>query len=102
MTRIEALQGSIRKWQAIAEGKESDHGHDDCALCVKYLEPEGGSEPVAREDAYCIGCPVAEDTGLKFCKGSPYQKYATTPNAVNAREMLYYLRRLLKKEEEAA
>ena len=60
MNRIRIMEASVRKWERIIEGKGSDGGVLDCPPCrVFYL-------------LVCIGCPIAEYTGKKFCKGSPY------------------------------
>lgn len=54
------MESSVRKWERIIEGKSSDGGVLDCPPCrIFYL-------------LVCIGCPIAEYTGQKFCKGSPY------------------------------
>jgi len=60
MNKIKIMESSVRKWQRILDGKGSDGGVLDCPPCrIYYL-------------LICIGCPIAEYTGQKFCKGSPY------------------------------
>lgn len=58
---LEALEGSIAKWQAIVDGSGADRLADNCALCKEFLD--------------CDGCPVAESTGMTGCLGSPWDKW---------------------------
>lgn len=63
MDMIRVMEASVRKWQAIIEGKRADGGVWDCPPCrLFYL-------------LVCIGCPIAKHTGQKFCKGSPYPRW---------------------------
>lgn len=60
MNKIDIMQASVNKWQRIIEGRSSDGGVWDCPPCrLFYL-------------LVCIGCPIAQYTGKKFCQGSPY------------------------------
>ena len=60
MNKLKIMEASVRKWERIIAGKSSDGGVLDCPPCrIFYL-------------LFCIGCPIAEYTGKKFCKGSPY------------------------------
>ena len=60
-----ALEGSIQKWQDIADRKIADEGSDNCPLCKVFLN----SKP---DEFGCTGCPVAQDTGEMVCRGTPY------------------------------
>lgn len=63
MNKIKIMESSVRKWERIIEGKGSDGGVLDCPPCrIFYI-------------LICIGCPIAEYTGKKFCKGSPYGRW---------------------------
>jgi len=64
-----ALEGSIAKWQAIVEGHGRDGGTEDCPLCQLFVR----DRPVGER---CLGCPVAQTTGLRGCAGSPYDLWA--------------------------
>lgn len=58
--KVSIMEASVKKWQRIIDGKGSDGGVLDCPPCrIFYM-------------LVCIGCPIAEYTGKKFCKGSPY------------------------------
>jgi hypothetical protein len=58
--RIKIMEASVEKWNRIIAGKRSDGGIIDCPPCrIFYV-------------LVCFGCPIAEYTGKKFCKGSPY------------------------------
>ena len=60
MDKISIMEASVRKWNKIIHEDGSDGGVVDCPPCrIFYL-------------LICYGCPVAEYTGKKFCKGSPY------------------------------
>lgn len=60
---LEALKGSIKKWEGIALELKENHGTHDCPLCQLF---HGGR---------CEGCPVKERTGLDCCDGTPYWDY---------------------------
>ncbi|MFH1983096.1 MAG: hypothetical protein ABIL58_14735 [Pseudomonadota bacterium] len=54
------MESSVEKWNRIIAGKRSDGGVLDCPPCRIFYA------------LICYGCPIAEYTGKKFCKGSPY------------------------------
>lgn len=56
--KIEALKGSIRKWQAVANGSEADSSGWDCPCCQAFR--------------HCVGCPIKDHTGQEHCYGTPY------------------------------
>lgn len=60
---LDALKGSIAKWQAIVDGTGEDLGCDNCPLCQLFWDNE------------CVNCPVYEKTGEWRCDGSPYINY---------------------------
>uniref|UniRef100_A0A7C4MMM6 Uncharacterized protein n=1 Tax=Desulfatirhabdium butyrativorans TaxID=340467 RepID=A0A7C4MMM6_9BACT len=60
MDKIRIMEASVRKWEDIIAGKSSDGGVLDCPPCrIFYF-------------FRCMGCPIANYTGHKFCVGSPY------------------------------
>lgn len=60
MDKIKIMEASVRKWERIIAGESSDGGVLDCPPCrIFYM-------------LICIGCPIAEYTGKKFCKETPY------------------------------
>lgn len=63
---LEALRGSIAKWEAIVAGTGADRGWRNCPLCTAFL------------DESCRNCPVSVAVGNKFCDGTPYEKWATS------------------------
>jgi hypothetical protein len=67
---LEALRGSIRKWEAIVAGTGIDAGADNCDLCGQFntFYLQGGK-------CTCFGCPVQTATGKHGCRGSPYEEY---------------------------
>lgn len=67
---IEALMGSIAKWQAIVDGTGVDRGADNNPLCHIF---HGAFRTDGIEE--CDGCPVKEVTKQDGCQGTPYQDY---------------------------
>ena len=60
MNKIKIMEASVKKWERIIAGKAADGGVIDCPPCrIFYV-------------LICIGCPIAEYTGKKFCKDSAY------------------------------
>ena len=57
---LEALHGSIRKWEGIVAGTEVDLGPVNCPLCDLFFHKA------------CKGCPVSERTGKWCCDDTPY------------------------------
>ena len=76
---LEALKGSIAKWEAIVDGSGTDNGQKDCPLCQIFdQEPE---DPDEYEP--CAGCPVAEETGMDGCSGTPYTSWRNSHPSLN-------------------
>src|SRR4051812_10552999 len=65
---LEALKGSIRKWEAIVDGTGIDEGWINCPLCRLFLKTG------------CAGCPVMEKTGIETCLATPYVDYRRAAN----------------------
>jgi len=61
---IKAINESIRKWERIITGVESDKGQDDCPLCLFFKGDNGESD--------CVRCPVYDITMAAFCRFTPY------------------------------
>ena len=57
------MEASVTKWQRIIDGQRTDGGVLDCPPCRIYYM------------LVCTGCPIANYTGKKFCKGSPYVEW---------------------------
>jgi hypothetical protein len=62
---LEALRGSIAKWEGIVNGSEVDKGCGNCPLCSKFVNATGD----------CDGCPVYELSGQQACSGTPYERW---------------------------
>lgn len=62
-----ALEISIKKWEYIetlfsrGETIDNDGGPATCGLCMLFFMNN------------CDGCPIREDTGKKYCDGTPYE-----------------------------
>jgi hypothetical protein len=61
---LEALKGSVKKWEAIVAGIGVDDGIANCPLCQMFNAAESTDS--------CIGCPVALRTAKPYCKDIPY------------------------------
>lgn len=61
---LEALNGSIKKWEKILDGTGIDDGSLNCPLCEMFWV------------VACEGCPVSEKTGMNFCGDSPYDDWS--------------------------
>ena len=64
MTKEEALEKSIQKWESISEGIGIDTCSENCALCKLYNIENG-----------CHGCPVFIESGSFYCRATPYQDW---------------------------
>lgn len=60
---LEALRGSIAKWEAIVAGTGEDLGPENCALCQEFITND------------CEGCPVYQATQRVYCMSTPYGYY---------------------------
>lgn len=86
---LEALYGSVTKWEEILAGTRENRGSEDCPLCLLFYRN------------YCEGCPVMARTGKTHCTGTPFVPYANYISAVEAgfREAKESERQLLAKRE---
>lgn len=67
---LEALRGSIAKWEGIVAGTTTNEGPDNCPLCLRF------NSFVNKEAKHgCRGCPVREKVGMSGCDGTPYEEY---------------------------
>lgn len=57
---LDALKGSIAKWQRIVLGTGADYGSTNCPLCEMYIFKG------------CHGCPVSNFTSVSGCENTPY------------------------------
>lgn len=62
---IDALEGSIAKWEAIVLGRGVDKGQDNCPLCQRFIAGN------------CRSCPVQKKTRARFCNNTPYRHWKT-------------------------
>ena len=91
---LEALKGSIRKWEAIVAGTGVDWGGHNCPLCQLF------SCHCDEGDYYCYGCPVMLKTGHDDCTTTPYHAYRNHNSIENAQAELDFLKSLLPEEGE--
>lgn len=89
---LEALRGSIHKWEKIVAGTGEDLGCKNCPLCQLF-------HTTSDIDQLCDNCPVFENTKERFCGGSPYIEYADANSKedkdIAAQAELDFLRSLL-------
>lgn len=65
---LEALRGSIAKWEGIVAGTVQDEGPANCPLCIRFNR-------TVNERVNCSGCPVRDRTEQHGCTGSPYDDF---------------------------
>ena len=65
-----ALIGSIKKWQAIADGTGEDRGPYNCPLCKIFNTTV----------SFCRGCPIKETTKRFGCERTPYEEWCNHLN----------------------
>lgn len=58
---MKSLGESIKKWENIARGIDSDKGSSNCSLCQTFPA--------------CESCPIALHTGLIGCVNTPYDDW---------------------------
>jgi len=61
---LEALNGSIKKWQDIVDGTGEDNGWRNCPLCVMFLDERS-----------CDRCPISEAVDDTGCTGTPHEQW---------------------------
>lgn len=61
---LEALQGSIAKWERVVREGVLGTQWTDCPLCKLFIDNKS-----------CGGCPVAAATGESSCYSTPYVTY---------------------------
>lgn len=100
---LQALKESIAHWERMRDGDA--YGGEEptdlhCALCQLFNNEN-------TSDVYrCEDCPIYEDTGRKFCSGTPYikaQRLWATDNPKfpkEAQKMIDYLKSLLPTTEQ--
>ena len=64
---LEALKGSIEKWERIVDGTGVDNRADNCPLCQLFYEHDE-----RYEHGGCHDCPVRLRTRRDECVGTPY------------------------------
>lgn len=99
---LEALKGSIEKWEGIVAGKIGDEGTNNCPLCLLFYYG------ITR----CKGCIVSEESMAVGCNNTPYDNWCNFWNSFQynetancdeskqlAQDMLDFLKSLLPKGE---
>lgn len=75
-----ALIGSIKKWEAITAGTGIKKGaQKNCPLCQKFY------------NLCCMGCPISEKTGYRYCTLTPYEEWESHHNNTHHHYLLYYV-----------
>lgn len=67
---LEALKGSIKKWEGIVAGTVDNKGAANCPLCQLFNTPNKWGQA-----DQCVGCPIMAETGLMGCQDTPYSDY---------------------------
>ncbi len=74
------LLDSIAHWERMRDAwpfmsdEEDEPVGSQCALCAVYSR----SNPHVSPGTGCVGCPIADDTGLRGCSATPYAASSET------------------------
>lgn len=66
---LEALKGSIKKWEGIVAGTAGDESAANCPLCQKFQVNRAPGKKL------CEGCPVRDASGDWGCGNTPYEAW---------------------------
>lgn len=81
-----ALRASIDHWEdVVRDPVGAKIGPGECALCRLFNSPLGSG---------CDGCPVAKETGEKFCEGTPFEEFECRYEVLDGEEDLEDIRDL--------
>ncbi|HYF29434.1 MAG TPA: hypothetical protein VEA36_03680 [Candidatus Paceibacterota bacterium] len=75
---LEALKGSIAKWEAIVAGTGDEKGVNNCPLCQLF------NGPSEEANLGCKGCPVADASGDTGCLNTPYEHWTEAPDLIKS------------------
>ena len=83
---ILSTKQAIVHWQEISSRIHPDMEEPpvvcatQCPLCKEYNTVIRHTlDPIEeRRELSCVGCPIFEKTGIKFCTGTPYEDFDTT------------------------
>lgn len=81
---LEALNGSIEKWRKIVDGTGVDLAANNCPLCSLFNSSTAQGLKQDLELA-CLGCPVFDNTGRRFCMGTPYIEWVKMVHSTMSR-----------------
>ena len=70
---LEALKGSIEKWEKIVDGSGVDRLNANCPLCALFI------------NHICRGCPVRDKSKDSGCRNTPYQAWSEHQNGEHDR-----------------
>lgn len=96
---LEALRGSIAKWERVVAQETRDLGTDNCPLCLLFHADHFSEDDWSDGRECCLGCPVFEATGRKGCRGTPYDDYSDTGKTEHALAEVGFLKSLLPTQE---
>ena len=93
---LEALKGSIRKWERIVKTTTAkDDGIYNCPLCKLFHAAI--SKNFLSES--CRTCPIYSKTNKCFCNGTPYQTWSNHHSADHDDVKVYHKHRYVSCKE---
>lgn len=94
--QLKGLIASVDAWVKKYEGKSNVYGISGCPLCALY------NQHTADDPRSCKGCPIKNNTGFRFCKGTPYDSVLFWIESTKSDKLkqLRYLISLLPKAEQ--
>lgn len=80
--QMQALDGSIEKWDQICNQNGIDNGRNDCSLCQ-----------IDNTNRRCEQCIIYLDTGGRFCEKSPYEAWVDHHTQFHSNYMITRVRK---------
>ena len=88
--QIEAMAGSVSKWQGVRDGGREE-GWEDCPCCQLYNNADYGT-------GTCRDCPISITTGMFGCHDTPYNAWVKFEDEWDEKDTGYALLRQEKAE----
>lgn len=86
---LEALKESIAHHErAYANPLEEELGPENCHLCQLFFR-DLNRDHTQEKDPNCVGCPIFESTGKRYCESTPYMAAAELAEEL-VEEQKYY------------
>ena len=72
---IEAIEGSIKKWDAIAMGCKNDKNSANCSLCQLFIDDSSDCSKWDTLGEFKSFCPVRLKSDCEGCENTPWDRW---------------------------